>query len=120
MTDTLSAEDPVMTKNDRKRGRPSTYSYETVEVICERLAYGESLRQICCDKTMPGRRTIFQWLAKYPEFARLYTAARHDQIEGLGGEAVEIADTEPDIERARLMINVRNALIGRLQARKYW
>ena len=107
------------TKNARKRGRPSTYSVETTEVICERLVYGESLRQICCDETMPSRRTVFQWLAKYPEFARLYTAAREDQIDGLLGENVEIADTDPIFERARLRIAVRRAWIAKLHPRKY-
>jgi hypothetical protein len=44
-----------------------------------------------------------------------YASARYDQIEGLSGEAVEIADTEPDVERARLTIDARFALIGRLR-----
>jgi hypothetical protein len=70
MNDTLSAEDQTTTKNAKKRGRPSTYSVEIAEAIWERLIYVESLRQICLDETMPGRRTVFQWLEKYPEFAR--------------------------------------------------
>ena len=47
-----------------------------------------ALRQICCDEAMPSRRAVFQCRAKYPEFAKLYTTARYDQIEGLAGEAV--------------------------------
>ena len=106
-------------KTDRKRGRPSTYSEEIAELIWERLIEGQSLRQICCDKTMPGRRTVFQWLAKYPEFARMYAKARCAQIEWLLDETIDIAKTEPDLARARLMINARFARIGKLQARKY-
>jgi len=68
---------------------------------------------------MPSRRAVFQWLAKYPEFAWLYAAVRHDQIEGLAGEAVEIADSEPNIDRARLMIDARFAWIGKLRLKKY-
>jgi hypothetical protein len=101
------------------RGRYLT-SIETTEVTCERLVYGESLRQICCDETMPGRRTVFQWLAKYPEFARLYTNARSAQIHRLYEEMIDIADNEPDLRRARVMINARSTLIGRLKAKKYW
>lgn len=119
MNDTISAEVPTKTKTAKKRGRPSTYSFETAEVICERLAYGESLRQICSDETMPGRRTVFQWLAKYPDFARLYAEARDDQIDGLAGDATEIAYTEPDLARARLMINTCFLRIGRMRPRKY-
>jgi hypothetical protein len=91
----------------------------TTEVICERLVYGESLRQICCDETMPSRRTVFQWLEKHPEFAELYTAAREAQIDHLLGENVEIADTDPIVERARLRINERQAWIAKLHPRKY-
>jgi Bacteriophage Sf6, terminase small subunit-like len=119
MSDTLSTNDPMTKKTGRKRGRPSTYSVEVMEVICERLVYGESLRQICCDETMPGRRTVFQWLEKHAEFAQLYTAAREDQIEGLLGETIEIADTDPIVERAQLRINARFAWIAKLHARKY-
>ena len=68
---------------------------------------------------MPSRRTVFQWLEKHPEFARLYTAAREDQIDGLLGENIEIADTDPNIERARLRINARLAWIAKLHPRKY-
>ena len=56
---------------------------------------------------MPSRRTVFQWLAKHPEFAELYAAAWEAQIDGLLGENVEIADTDPNVERARLRIDVR-------------
>jgi hypothetical protein len=51
--------------------------------------------QISCDETMPSRRTVFQWLAKHSEFADLYATAREAQIDGLLGETVEIADTDP-------------------------
>ena len=89
-------------------------------MICERLIEGESLRQICSDKTMPGRRTISQWLAKHPEFAHLYAEARSEQAYHLANEAVEIADTEPDIARARLMIDARFAWISKLAPRRCW
>ena len=58
---------------------------------------------------------MFQWLAKYPEFARLYAEARDDQIDGLAGDATEIACTEPDLARARLMINTCFLRIGRMR-----
>jgi hypothetical protein len=119
MSDTLPPESPATNKTARKRGRPSTYSIEIAEAIWERLIYGESLRQICLDKTMPGRRTVFQWLEKYPEFARKYAQARRAQTDRLFEEAIDIADTEPDVARARLMINTRYSLAGRMQPRKY-
>jgi Bacteriophage Sf6, terminase small subunit-like len=68
---------------------------------------------------MPRRGTVFQWLAKYPEFARLYAEAQDDQIEGLAGDATEIARNEPDLARARLMDNTCFARIGKIRPRKY-
>jgi hypothetical protein len=62
------------------------------------------------------RRTVFQWLEKHPGFAELYTAAREAQIDHLLGENVEIADTDPNVERARLRINARLAWIAKLHA----
>jgi Bacteriophage Sf6, terminase small subunit-like len=56
---------------------------------------------------------------KDPEFAELYTAAREAQIGHLLGENVEIADTDPNVERARLWINATLAWIAKLHARKY-
>jgi hypothetical protein len=119
VSDTLPANGLVTKKTGRKRGRPSTYSVEVMEVICERLVYGESLRQICLDETMPGRRTVFQWLEKHPEFASMYAEARWAQVDWLLDETIEIAESEPDLARARLMINTRYSLIGRMSPRKY-
>src|SRR5262249_53516311 len=118
MNSTLSAENSVTTDTARKRGRPSTYSVGITEAICERLALGQSLRQICCDETMPSRRAVFQWLAKYPQFARQYAAARSEQVYRLADEVLDIADGEPDIARAQRMIDARFAWIGRLRPRK--
>jgi hypothetical protein len=119
MCDTLPLKDPATKKPGRKRGRPSTYSVEIAEAIWERLIYGESLRQICLDKTMPGRRTVFQWLKKHPDFASMYADARWDGIEWLLDETIEIAKEEPDLARARLKIDTLFSRIGRMSPRKY-
>jgi hypothetical protein len=120
MSDTFPPVDPATKNTGRKRGRPSTYTVEIAEAIWERLLYGESLRQICRDEMMPGRTTVFQWLTKHPDFASMYADARWDGIEWLLDETIEIAKTEPDLARARVMINTRYSLIGRMQPRKYW
>ena len=119
LSDSLPPEDPATKKPGRKRGRPSTYSVEIADAIWERLLYGESLRQICRDETMPGRTTVFQWLKKHPDFARMYADARWAGIDWLLDDTITIADTEPDLARARLMINTRYSLIGRMSPRKY-
>lgn len=45
-------------------GRPSEYTPEIALKICEGLADGKSLREMCeTDEDMPARGTIFRWLA---------------------------------------------------------
>lgn len=45
-------------------GRPSDYTPEIALKICEGLADGKSLREMCeTDEDMPARGTIFRWLA---------------------------------------------------------
>lgn len=73
-------------------GRPSDYTAEIGEAICTRIISGESLRAICLDDDMPGRTTVFQWLASNKSFADQYARARQFQAEHLVDEILEIAD----------------------------
>jgi hypothetical protein len=47
-----------------KIGRPSKYTPELAKEICERLANGEPLRQICRDEHMPAWQKIYEWMQK--------------------------------------------------------
>ena len=60
-------------------GRPDSFSQQTADLICERLADGESLRSICRSEDMPGRTTVFKWLRELPAFADQYARAREAQ-----------------------------------------
>ena len=45
-----------------KRGRPSDFTIETMAEICDRIAEGNSLTQICdSDPNLPSRRTVLRW-----------------------------------------------------------
>jgi len=81
----------MQTMNQHKRGRPSDYSAEIADTICNRLAGGESLRAICADAGMPDRATVSRWLARYEEFRGLYGFARECQAECLVDEILKIA-----------------------------
>jgi hypothetical protein len=73
-------------------GRPTDYSEELTDAICERIAEGESLRTICTDDGMPNKATVFRWLAKHDEFATKYAHARDVQADLLVDEMTDIAD----------------------------
>jgi len=61
-------------------GRPSNYSEEVIDKICERMINGEDLVAICLDETMPARSTVYKWMDERPELWTRLTRAR----EGLG------------------------------------
>ena len=73
-------------------GRPTDYSEELTDTICERIADGESLRTICADDNMPNKSTVLRWLAKHQEFATKYAHARDVQADVFVDEMTDIAD----------------------------
>jgi hypothetical protein len=58
--------------------RPTDYTPELGDQICELLADGMSLRAICQADDMPHRATVFRWLARagLEEFRDQYARAR--------------------------------------------
>jgi len=105
----------MQTEDQPKRGRLSNYTAEVAGMICERLAYGESLRAICADAGMPGRATVFRWIACHKEFRDQYVRARNIQADYIFDEIMDIADEVVDpraVARARLRM-------ARMTPRKY-
>lgn len=73
-------------------GRPTIFTAEVADAICERIADGESLRSICLGDNMPDKATVFRWLAKDSDFATRYAHARETQADSLVDEMTDIAD----------------------------
>jgi transposase-like protein len=78
---------------------PTRYTPELVQTICDQLASGKSLRQICAAPDMPDRHTVRRWVVQYPEFREQYEAARllwadelFEQIAELSAQARRIAE----------------------------
>jgi hypothetical protein len=115
------------------------YSPEIADLICDHIAEGASLRQICQDPNMPARSTVFVWLEEHQDFARSYTLARQIQIEDLMDEILEIADDSsndwidaegpdgkkyrvfnPDsIRQSKLSIAARKWRVSKLMPKRY-
>jgi hypothetical protein len=107
-------------------GRPSEYSQDIADEICERLIEGESLRSICLKDEMPSKATVCRWLASNEAFRDQYAHAREFQADTLFDESLDIADernndlTQPDlVQRARLRIDTRKWMAGKLRPKKY-
>lgn len=119
-------------------GRPSEYNTEVTDIICERIANGESLRSICDDPALPAQATIFKWLARYPDFVERYTRARETQADAIFDEILNIADDGRNdwmlknfgdeerwvengeaLRRSQLRIDARKWMAGKLRPKKY-
>lgn len=116
-------------------GRPSTFTDEIFETICERLAGGKTLLQICRDPEMPSRETVVRWTRNDDARRRQYDEARKDGTDALADELVDIAwDTSNDtsvtergtpvanhewIARSRLKSETIRFLLMKLNPRRY-
>lgn len=84
-----------------KIGRPTKYSQHIANVICTRIAEGESLREIVKTEGMPDRTTVYDWLLKDEAFANQYTRAREEQADTLADEILAISDESPEVDYIR-------------------
>lgn len=102
-------------------GRPSDYSQEVVDAVCERIADGESLRSICRDDTMPSTTSICKWLGLHEDFAEQYARARELQADALFDDCLAISDKAKgdfeDVQERRLAIDTRKWMAGKLKGK---
>jgi hypothetical protein len=87
--------------------------------ICERIAAGESLVRICKSEAMPSYSTVMKWLTLHADFAERYARAREDQADTLADEIIDIADSDPDPQRARVRVDARKWVASKLKPKKY-
>ncbi|RQE49371.1 DNA packaging protein [Pseudomonas aeruginosa] len=120
--------------------RPSTYSPELAEIICLRLAEGDSLRTICRDEEMPDKATVLRWVARHAEFRDQYATAKREGAEALAEEMFDIADDASNdwmerldaegqgigwqlngdhVRRSQLRIDVRKWYLSKIMPKKY-
>jgi len=101
-------------------GRPSTYTEEMGNLICDKLTEGVSLRKLCAQPEFPVASTVYVWLDRFPEFAERYARAREAATEDMLEDILEIADhPELDPQEKRVRIDTRKWAMGKLRPKKY-
>ena len=91
-------------------------------MICARIAGGESLRTVCESKDLPDRDTINRWLNADSdgELCGQYARAREEQADHYADEIITIADNESlTPEDRRIMVDARKWVASKLKPRKY-
>lgn len=100
-------------------GRPSDYSEEIADRICDEIIGGAALYKLCQQPDFPAERAVYQWLERYPEFAQKYARARELQQDREADHIVTIADEAKDANVARLQIDARKWRASKLAPKKY-
>ena len=106
----------------KTRGRPPFVWTDEIEAeIFERIAKGESARQVCEDDWLPSETTLYKRLSGDPDFAEMYARARERQADVIFDEVQEIADgaTPESVAVDRLRIDVRKWRAGKLRPKVY-
>ena len=105
-------------------GRPTLYSDELADEICERLAAGRSLLAICRDDDdMPDRSTVLRWQSARPDFAAKCVRAREFLADYEHDDMVEIErDVRSgalDPHAAKVILSSKQWRAAKLAPKKY-
>ena len=113
---------------------------ELFDRICDRIADGESLRDICKGEDMPNKGKFFYWLANDKALADQYAKAKEAQAEFMADEIMNIADDGTNdwieqrgddgaikayrlngeaVARSRLRVDARKWVAAKLLPKKY-
>jgi len=124
----------------KKTGRPSKYSESLVNSICERIANGEPLRQICREDGMPAWTTIYSWINANKDLSERFAHARTLGEDCIAQECLDIADNASNdwmeyydkegeslgwklngdhVQRSKLRIETRLKLLAKWNPKKW-
>ena len=126
-----------MPKIKNKPGRPTRYTPELANEICNSIASSSKGTKKLCKENQhwPCQDTLFAWLKNHPEFSEQYARAKRCQIEVFIDEILDIADDSSQdevineqgsvicnsefIARSRLRIDTRKWLAAKLVPKVY-
>jgi hypothetical protein len=131
--------DQVLPPKKPSPGRPTDYTQELADIICEKLAMGKSLRTALLEENMPGMATVFRWLRENTEFREQYARAKEEGADAMADEILDIADDGSNdwetrtnkrgeeyevvnkevVMRSRLRIDTRRWLMSKMKPKKY-
>lgn len=83
---------PAVIEQPKKIGRPSKYTKEIAQKICEQLSEGIPLREICRQDGFPAWRTVYDWMGRDEELSAAIARARDIGYDALAEQCLDIAD----------------------------
>lgn len=113
-------------------GRPSLYTQELADKICEQIGNGHSMRTICAPEDMPDMSTVFRWIRTHEEFRNQYaraceerTEAHNESLLDFGDEAIELAqNSDPKaagavVQAVKLKADNLKWVMSKMKPKKY-
>ncbi|KVP11973.1 hypothetical protein WJ85_17225 [Burkholderia ubonensis] len=95
------------------------FSQALFDRICELIADGKSVREVCRGRGMPDRKTFLNWSKRTPELRQQYDDACIDRQDAIFDDIQYIADTERDSKRAKVRIEAREWTLARMNRKRF-
>lgn len=103
-------------------GRPSSFTPEIADAICEWIAEGQSLASFCREKGV-GYSTVMRWLSENATFQENYARAHEDAGDADADKISDVAQRclagEFDPQAARVAIDALKWTAGKRKPKKY-
>lgn len=119
-------------------GRPTKYSEQQADAICEEIATSSLSMKSVCEKLSIPVGTVLAWLSKQTTFQDKYARAKEMQADLLAEEILDISDDGSNdfmtivkgdeaytvenkevINRSRLRVDSRKWIASKLKPKKY-
>lgn len=86
------------------------------DYICDKIAEGVNLREICREPDMPAWRTVYDWMDADEKFAAAIASARDIGAHAIACQSLEIVDQEPERDPATGRIDPASVAHQKLRA----
>ena len=109
-------------KEQKDTGRPTVYTEEFADEICDYIAEGNSLNSWLNEKSKsrPKRTTVYRWLGEHEYFRDNYARAREESADFHAEKILEVVerdDLNPNDKRVR--IDAMKWVASKLKPRSY-
>jgi hypothetical protein len=102
-------------------GRPSLYTPELADEICEQLMEGKSLVKACLPDSMPSRSTVLRWQNSNADFEAKCARARLMQADLMDDKILDLVDAcdEHNYQSTRVKLAGLQWRAAKLSPKKY-
>ncbi len=123
------AESPFLVYNFRmagslvRIGRPPCFDPAIADQLCEEIANGSTLYQLCDSQRFPSRPTVYKWLQESESFFNNYARAREFRADSRAERIDQIAQKleagEIDANAARTLFDIERWQAGKEKPKTY-